>query len=278
MVQIMTEQEKGSGNKILRLEPHGADAFVGESPAYEWGRIYGGLVIAQALRSAMLTIDAEGHSVHSLHAYFILGGDPNEPVRYEVDRLRNGRSFSTRRVVARQSGGAILNLSCSFQRDEEGPDVSTSIFPHDVRSPADSTKIEWGIGLDTRLESESTDPARHRVWARFTDTLSDRDDDHFAALAYLSDTNAMDAVVSAHPANALLSDKPGESWDDVYMAASLDHVVWFHRPVRADEWLLFDLAPHQIRGTRGLATGDVFDAKGLLVATVAQQGVIRVRK
>ena len=274
----MTEQKNGFGNKILRLEPHGADAFVGESPAYEWGRIYGGLVIAQALRSAMLTIDVEGHSVHSLHAYFILGGDPNEPVRYEVDRLRNGRSFSTRRVVARQSGGAILNLSCSFQRDEEGPDVSTSIFPHDVRSPADSEKIEWGIGLDARLESESTDPARHRVWARFTDTLPDTDDDHFAALAYLSDTNAMDAVVSAHPANSLLSDKAGESWDDVYMAASLDHAVWFHRPVRADEWLLFDLAPHQIRGTRGLATGDVFDAKGLLVATVAQQGVIRVRK
>jgi len=278
MVQSMTEQKNGFGNKILRLEPHGADAFVGESPAYEWGRIYGGLVIAQALRSAMLTIDVEGHSVHSLHAYFILGGDPNEPVRYEVDRLRNGRSFSTRRVVARQSGGAILNLSCSFQRDEEGPDVSTSIFPHDVRSPADSEKIEWGIGLDARLESESTDPARHRVWARFTDTLPDTVDDHFAALAYLSDTNAMDAVVSAHPANSLLSDKAGESWDDVYMAASLDHAVWFHRPVRADEWLLFDLAPHQIRGTRGLATGDVFDAEGLLVATVAQQGVIRVRK
>lgn len=274
----MTEQKNGFGNKILRLEPHGADAFVGESPAYEWGRIYGGLVIAQALRSAMLTIDVEGHSVHSLHAYFILGGDPNEPVRYEVDRLRNGRSFSTRRVVARQSGGAILNLSCSFQRDEEGPDVSTSIFPHDIRSPADSEKIEWGIGLDARLESESTDPARHRVWARFTDPLPDTDDDHFAALAYLSDTNAMDAVVSAHPANSLLSDKAGESWDDLYMAASLDHAVWFHRPVRADEWLLFDLAPHQIRGTRGLATGDVFDAKGLLVATVAQQGVIRVRK
>ena len=150
--------------KILSLEPHGADAFVGESPAYEWGRIYGGLVIAQSLCAAMRTVDIEGHHVHSLHAYFILGGDPNEPVRYEVDRLRNGRSFTTRRVVARQSGGAILNLSCSFQRDEDGPDVSTSAMPTDIKPPEDSEKIDWGIGVDARLEHESTSPARHRVW------------------------------------------------------------------------------------------------------------------
>ena len=127
-------------SKILSLEPHGADAFVGESPLYEWGRIYGGLVIAQSLCAAMRTIDTEGHNIHSLHAYFILGGDPNEPVRYEVDRLRNGRSFSTRRVVARQSGGAILNLSCSFQRDENGPDISTSAIPKDLKSPEESKK------------------------------------------------------------------------------------------------------------------------------------------
>ncbi|MEC8922989.1 MAG: acyl-CoA thioesterase domain-containing protein [Actinomycetota bacterium] len=264
--------------QILRLEPHGADAFVGESPAYEWGRIYGGLVIAQALRAAMFTVDIEGHSVHSLHAYFILGGDPNEPVRYEVDRLRNGRSFSTRRVVARQSGGAILNLSCSFQREEDGPDVSTSIFPVDVKRPEESEPIEWGIGLDARLEHESTHPARHRVWARFSDTIGDSQDDHYAALAYLSDTNAMDAVVSAHPAQSLLDDKSDElNWEEMYMAASLDHAVWFHRAVRADEWLLFDLSPHQLKGTRGLATGDVFTEGGELVATVAQQGLVRLR-
>lgn len=264
--------------KILSLEPHGADVFVGESPAYEWGRIYGGLVIAQALRAAMYTVDIEGHRAHSLHAYFILGGDPNEPVRYEVDRLRNGRSFSTRRVLARQSGGAILNLSCSFQRDEDGPDVSTSTFPTDVKSPEESRKIDWGIGLDARLEHESTSPARHRVWARFTDTIGDSDDDHYAALAYLSDTNPMDAVVNAHPAQSLLNGKSDEpNWDDIFMAASLDHAVWFHRAVRADEWLLFDLSPHQIKGTRGLATGDVFTVRGELVATVAQEGLVRLR-
>ena len=96
--------------KILSLEPHGADAFVGESPAYEWGRIYGGLVIAQSLCAAMRTVDTEGHHVHSLHAYFMLGGDPNEPVRYEVDRLRNGRSFTTRRVVAMLGMMGILGI------------------------------------------------------------------------------------------------------------------------------------------------------------------------
>ena len=264
--------------KILALEPHGADAFVGESPAYEWGRIYGGLVIAQSLCAAMRTVDTEGHHVHSLHAYFILGGDPNEPVRYEVDRLRNGRSFTTRRVVARQSGGAILNLSCSFQRDEDGPDVSTSAMPTDIKPPEESEKIDWGIGVDARLEHQSTSPARHRVWAKFTADIGETADEHFAALAYLSDTNPMDAVVSAHPAQALVGNGPGDAtWDDVYMAASLDHAVWFHRAVRADEWLLFDLAPHQIKGTRGLATGDVFSAQGELVATVAQQGLIRLR-
>ncbi len=257
---------------MLALELHGADTYVGESPPYEWGLIYGGLVIAQALRAAMHTVDTEGHSVHSLHAYFILGGDPGEPVRYEVDRLRNGRSFSTRGVVARQSGGAILNLSCSFQRREGGPDVSSVAFPDDVRPPEEAEKVEWGIGLDSRLELESTGPARHRMWTRYTDPIGDDVDDHFAALAYLSDTNAMDAVITAHPVQ-----RGEREWDDVYMTASLDHAVWFHRPVRADEWLLFDLKPHQLIGTRGLATGDVFTANGELVATVAQQGLVRLR-
>ena len=257
---------------MLALELHGADTYVGESPPYEWGRIYGGLVIAQALRAAMKTVDSEGHLVHSLHAYFILGGDPDEPVRYEVDRLRNGRSFSTRGVVARQGGGAILNLSCSFQRSEPGPDVSSVACPSDVRSPEGLDRLDWGIGIDARLELESTEPARHRMWARFTDPIGTDQDDHFAALAYLSDVNAMDSVITAHPVQ-----RGERAFDDVYMSASLDHAMWFHRPVRADEWLLFDLSPHQIIGTRGLATGDVFTARGELVATVAQQVLVRIR-
>jgi len=261
------------GVDVLRLEPHGPDTFVGESPAYEWGRIYGGLVIAQALRAAMRTVDSEGHVVHSLHAYFILGGNPCEPVRYEVDRLRNGRSFTTRQVVARQSGGAILNLSASFQKPEEGPDVSSVSFPRDVRPPEGLPSSGWGIALDLRLEVESRTPPCLRQWVRFTDAIADHPDDHYAALAYLSDAGLMDAVFAAHPFP--LGDR---KFDEVFMAASLDHVVWFHRPVRADQWLLFDMKPEQLIGSRGLATGNVFTRDGVLVATLAQQGLVRQRR
>ncbi len=257
---------------FLELEEHGADTYLGESPEYKWGRIYGGLVVAQALRAAMNTIDSEGHTVHSLHAYFILGGDPNEPVRYEVARLRNGRSFSTRQVVARQSGGAILNLSASFQRLEQGPDISTSALVSDIKMPEELESLDWGLGMDARTELESTDPPRHRSWARYTEPISDDPSEHYAALAYLSDVNAMDAVITAHPMQ-----RGDRHWDDVYMSASLDHSIWFHRAVRADEWLLFDMRPHQIIGTRGLATGDVFTQSGVLVATIAQQGLVRLR-
>lgn len=258
---------------VLRLEPHGPDTFVGESPRYEWGRIYGGLVIAQALRAATATVDSD-HRVHSLHAYFILGGDPKEPVRYEVDRLRNGKSFTTRQVVARQSGGAILNLSASFQKQEEGPDVSSVAAPiADVPSAEGARPLRWAIGLEARFAEQSTKPPRSRVWCRFADPIGDDPGEHEAALAYLSDANPMDAIRSAHP-------KYPEQGDpsDVFMGASLDHAVWFHRPVRADDWLLFDMRSHQLIGTRGLATGDVFTREGKLVATVAQQGLVRIRR
>lgn len=261
------------GVDVLRLEPHGSGTFVGESPAYEWGRIYGGLVIAQALRAAMRTVDSEGHVVHSLHAYFILGGNPREPVRYEVDRLRNGRSFTTRQVVARQSGGAILNLSASFQKPEDGPDVSSVRFPGDVRPAEDLASSGWGGALDLRTELESAKPPRLRQWVRFTDPIGEGSDDHYAALAYLSDAGLMDAVFTAHPLA-----RGGRQPDETFMAASLDHVVWFHRPVRADQWLLFDMKPEQLIGARGLATGNVFTRDGVLVATLAQQGLVRLRR
>jgi len=259
--------------RILSLEPHGPDTFVGESPRYPWGRIYGGLVIAQALRAAMRTVDSAGHVVHSLHAYFILGGDPKEPVRYEVDRLRNGKSFSTRQVVARQSGGAILTLSASFQRHEDGPDVESARFPREAKPPEQLKQADWGIGMDARVEHESNHPPANRLWCRFIDPIGDDADDHYAALAYLSDGNPMDAIRAAHPKNT-----GGESMDQLFMGASLDHAMWFHRPVRANEWLLFDMHAHQLIGTRGLATGDVFSRDGTLVATVAQQGLVRLRR
>jgi acyl-CoA thioesterase II len=257
---------------IFELEPHGPDTYVGESPPYEWGRIYGGLVVAQALWAATYTVQPE-HQVHSLHAYFILGGNPTEPVRYEVDRLRNGKSFTTRQVVARQSGGAILNLSASFQRHEDGPDVSSVQFPTDVPPPERCKRLDWAIGLEARLASYSRRPPRSCVWCRYSDPIGDEPALHEAALAYLSDSNPMDAIRYAHPEHPDVDD-PG----DFFMGASLDHALWFHRAVRADQWLLFEMRSHQLIGTRGLATGDVFTQGGVLVATVAQQGLVRVRR
>src|SRR6478752_9907507 len=134
---------------LRELEPHGADTFVGVSPPYDWGRIFGGQVIAQALWAAAATVPAE-RVVHSLHAYFILGGRPDEPVRYEVDRVRNGRSFMTRRVVARQSYGAILTLEASFHVDEPGPDVNTMPAPDGVPPPGEVAEMGWGWMLERR--------------------------------------------------------------------------------------------------------------------------------
>ncbi len=256
--------------KVFDLENHGPDVWVGESPAYSWGRIFGGMVIAQALWAATQTVVAE-HAVHSLHGYFILGGDPAEPVRYEVDRIRNGRSFTTRRVVARQSGGAIFNLSASFQRHEEGVETQTADFPSDAPDPASITSYREGSGVDRYDVPFEDKPPRSLVWARYPGELGDDPRLHACALAYLADTNPMDAVATSHPKGM-----PADGdWEDTYMTASLDHAMWFHRPARADDWLLFDLDGHGIIRTRGLSTGHVFTADGQHIATIAQEGLIR---
>ena len=257
-------------NRIFELETHGPDVWLGESPAYPWGRIYGGLVIAQALWAATQTVVPE-HTVHSLHGYFILGGDPAEPVRYEVDRIRNGRSFTTRRVVARQSGGAIFTLSCSFQRFEEGVETQTADFPTDAPDPTSHIATTDGSGVERVDVKLAEANPRSLVWCRFPHELGDDPRLHACALAYISDTNPMDAVATAHPRG-----RPDEGdWHDTYMTASLDHAMWFHRPARADDWVLLDLDGHGIIRTRGLSTGHVFTGDGLHIATIAQEGLIR---
>ncbi len=259
-------------SNVFDLEPHGPDTYVGESPAYSWGRIYGGLVIAQALWAATQTVDPK-YAVHSLHAYFILGGDLREPVRYEVDRIRNGRSFTTRRVAARQSGGAILTLAASFQVAEEGPETQSASLPKDIPAPED-LKSEWDAGahrcnVPIPGEGEGAAPPRSIAWARFPQTLSDDPRLQSCGLAYLSDMNPMSAIHRSHP-----DDKK----DDGLMGASLDHAMWFHRPVRADDWVLIDMNAHGMIGSRGLATGLVFRADGTHVATIAQEGLLRVKR
>lgn len=257
-------------SRVFELETHGPDVWVGESPAYPWGRIYGGLVIAQGLWAATQTV-VDDHDVHSLHGYFILGGNPSEPVRYEVDRIRNGRSFTTRRVVARQSGGAIFTLSCSFQRHEQGVETQTADFPVDAPDPRSIPFEREGSGIDRYDVPFDDKPPRSLVWARYPAGLGDDPRLHACALAYISDTNAMDAVATSHPRGR----PPEDEWHDTFMTASLDHAMWFHRPVRADDWVLLDLDGHGIIRTRGLATGHVFNAGGLHVATIAQEGLIR---
>jgi acyl-CoA thioesterase-2 len=223
---------------VFELEPHGPDTFIGESPAYAWGRVYGGLAIAQALWAATQTVRRE-HGVHSLHAYFILGGEISEPVRYEVDRVRNGRSFTTRRVIARQSAGAILTLACSFQVAESGPEAQSAVFPHGVPDP-ETLEAGWDAGAYRCDVAVPEAPPRSLVWARFPGPLDDDPRLHACALAY--------------------------------------HAMWFHRPVRADDWVLFELTGHGIIGSRGLATGPVFHPDGTHVATIAQEGLLRDRR
>lgn len=254
--------------RLFVLEPHGPDTYLGESPPYAWGRVYGGLVIAQGLWAATHTVKEE-HGIHSLHAYFILGGDPAEPIRYEVDRIRNGRSFTTRRVVARQSGGAILSLACSFQRHEEGADVQTATPPPGV-PPAENLESEWDAGA-LRCDVElSGQPPGSLAWARFPERLDDDLRLHACALAYLSDMNPMGAIRAAHPLK-------GRRHEGFVTMASLDHAMWFHRPARADEWLLLDMTGRGVTGMRGLANGHVFRADGTHVASIAQEGLLRER-
>jgi acyl-CoA thioesterase-2 len=254
--------------ELLALEPHGPDTFVGISPTYPWGRVYGGQVVAQALRAAATTVDGPFHA-HSLHAYFIRGGDADEPIRFEVDRLRNGRSFVTRQVVARQSGGAILNLSCSFQVDEAEVDVQASDPPDAAPPDPSAPDTSWGPLLERRPAAPPT-PGEASMWLRVVGPLEDDPGLHVCALAYASDDAPMEAAINLHPAWTGTEDDYTR-----FMTASLDHALWFHRPVRGDDWHLFHLRCDGLRGARGTSLGRVYSADGRHVASVAQEVLIR---
>jgi acyl-CoA thioesterase-2 len=258
---------------LFALEPHGPDTFVGVSPPYEWGRIYGGQVIAQGLCAAARTVP-EDRSVHSLHAYFILGGRLDEPVRYEVDRVRNGSSFMTRRVVARQSYGAILTLEASFQVDEAGSDVQTVQMPINVLPPDAVPDLGWGWMMDRRQVSVDERTGRVLTWVRVDGSVGASAVERAAALAFASDTSTVAAVRAVHPRGAVSR----MEMRDVFMGASLDHALWFHRPVRTDSWLLIDMQCHALVGVRGLSIGNVFDEGGTHVATIAQEALLRERR
>jgi acyl-CoA thioesterase-2 len=265
---------------MFELSPHGVDVHVGTGPQYPWGGLYGGQIVAQALRAATLSVEPDLEP-HSIRAYFIRRGDHTEPVRYEVDRIRNGRSFATRRVVARQAIGAILNAESSFQRPEPAASVQTVSMP-DVPAPDDLEQSSWTTSFDRctvppeRVTGGSRDGAGRSVsWMRVNDELGDPADPaaqlmHRCWLAFLSDDLPTDAVIRAHPMSA-----DGEAREGDLFCASLDHTIWFHQPLRADRWHLHDFACHHYVGGRGLAIGHIFGDDGVHVATVAQEVLVR---
>ncbi len=254
---------------LLDLEVVKPDAFLGAGPALGWERIYGGQVVAQALMAAGRTVAAEFRP-HSLHAYFVRAGDESRPVLYEVERVRDGRSFVTRQVVAYQAGGAILNLIASFQVAEDGPDNPGVAAPAGVEGPDGLASRDTELFFDHRMVREEREPEpRALAWMRVAEPLGGGPLVHACALAYLSDEDPLGVALLSHPL--------GGDWDRL-MAASLDHAIWFHRPLRADEWLLFDLRGHGVANGRGMAIARVFDGRGLHVASVAQEGLGRERR
>lgn len=257
--------------ELVDLEPHGPDTYVGLAPRYPWGRLFGGQVVAQALRAAQHTVDP-AHSVHSLHAYFIRGGTSEEPVRFEVDRIRNGRSFTTRRVVARQSNGAILNMSCSFQVAEDAPDVQPFTLPADAPAPEDLESTGWGNMLGRRPAVREF--GRTATWLRLEQDLPDDPQIAVCALAFISDAAPTGAVRATHPV------QPDNDADrhNLFAGASLDHSIYFQRPVDPTQWLMAEVNCHGLVGARGLSIGNIFGADGVQVASIVQEVLLRERR
>jgi acyl-CoA thioesterase II len=272
---------------LLDLEAIEVNIFRGRSPDESRQRVFGGQVAGQALVAATRTVDDPGRQVHSLHAYFLRPGDPLVPILYEVDRIRDGRSFTTRRVVAIQHGRAIFNLQASFHVHEDGGDHQLTM-PTDVPPPESlpdfKTRMEPykdRIGewfdrprpIDLRyIDSDPFDrqgipAAGQRVWLRADGVLADDPTLHACIATYASDMTLLGTTVLPF----------GLSWDSPGMQmASLDHAMWFHRPFRADDWLLYDQKALSNSAGRGLAGGAIFTRDGTLAATVVQEGLARL--
>ncbi|MFL2936012.1 MAG: acyl-CoA thioesterase [Myxococcota bacterium] len=258
---------------LMTLEPHGPDVYVGLSPKYPWGRVYGGQVVAQGLRAAHETVD-DSFRVHSLHAYFIRGGDSDEPIRYEVDRIRNGRSFMTRRVVARQSAGPILNLSASFQiLEPEEADVQEMFIPEEMAPPEELEVQSWSPMMEHCPLPNRLSPAQASSWIKIKTPLGEDAVLQACALAYASDDFPTEAARISHPIRP-----PSSGEDDRFVGASLDHAIWFHRPGRSDEWALHDFRGLGLSNARGLSIGQVFDRQGIHMATVSQEILMRKKR
>jgi acyl-CoA thioesterase-2 len=278
---------------ILDLEPLEVNLFRGRSPQSRWQRVFGGQVIGQALVAACRTVDdVTTRPPHSLHAYFLLGGDPKVPIIYEVDRIRDGKSFTTRNVKAIQHGRAIFSMSVSFHTAEPGlthqfkmPDVPKPdalpgeaelkeriypLLPEQARRYYERERpIEFRPVEFSRYLGEKSETGRFDVWIRTTGKLPDEPAIHQCVLAYASDMMLLDAALIPHGRSVFSED---------IMAASLDHALWFHRPFRADEWLLYAQDSPSLADSRGFSRGLIFAGDGTLVASVAQEGLLRQRR
>ena len=258
--------------EALALDPveGSVDVFVNRQPTNAV-HVFGGLLIGQALRAATLTVDGAGARLPcSCHASFVVAGTGGEPIRYEVERTRDGASFSTRRVIARQAKGVVLALTADFHEDEEGLEYSADLG--DVGSP---DGLEAGRYSNDMFESRDVPPTgapphARRAWFRAVDPVDAVDDAlHLQALAMLTDFGPTRAAREPH---ARLADESSRQ------SVSLDHSVWFHRPARVTDWLLSELVPVSTGRGRGLAMGTVRAADGVLVASFAQEVLLRVRR
>ncbi|MEV6300902.1 acyl-CoA thioesterase II [Actinoplanes sp. NPDC051861] len=273
--------------ELLDLERIDAATFRGESPQTGAQRVFGGQVAGQALVAAGRTVDPDRH-VHSLHGYFVRPGDPTTPITFQVEHIRDGRSFSVRRSTATQHGKTIFFMSASFQVPEEGLDHHTPA-PEGVPPPEEvPTMLDWVERYPDRMALFKAAPRavdvryvgvpgwvppgdreiepQQRVWMRFDGKLPDDPLLHACALTYASDLSLLDAVLSTH----------GEVWGPGgVIGASLDHALWLHRPFRADEWFLYDSVSPSASGARGLANGRMFTRDGRHIASAVQEGLLR---
>lgn len=276
--------------ELLDLEPLEQNLFRGLSPKEGWQRVYGGQVLGQALVAAVRTM-TEPRAVHSLHGYFLIGGDPAYPILYEVERTRDGSSFSMRRVKAIQNGQVIFTMAASFHKLEEGfdhqtqmPDVpppeslpsATELMARLIDALPEAMRSYWmrerpidmrPVDVSRYLGRERRDPVQH-IWMRASGALPSDPTLHQSVLAYASDFTLLDTALIAH--GRLLFDA------DIQLA-SLDHALWFHRPFRADEWLLYVQDSPNAHGARAFCRGSFFDRQGRLIASAAQEGLVRRR-
>jgi len=273
--------------RLLDLERLEINLFRGESRDIGSPQVFGGQVLGQALMAACGTV--EGRAVHSLHAYFLRRGDFNAPIVYEVDRSRDGASFSSRRVVAIQHGQQIFTMAASFQIVEEGPDhqvpmpevappedlpdLTSEVRKHLARMPAERRRF-WSLERPFEfrsveaIEAGEPRPGVRHLWFRLVDRCPDDPVLHQCLLAYMSDYHLLETATLPHGLAYRTAD---------VTLASIDHAMWFHRPVRVDEWLLYALVSPSSSGSRGLAFGRIFDRAGRLVASTAQEGLMRTR-